>query len=90
MNLDALLLALLAALLAAVPALGWALMERNRANRAEARAFELQVASSRLRGMEEQEAKNAAFLQAHPAAAIAEKLMRRSCRPGPLRASLRR
>jgi DNA recombination protein RmuC len=78
MNLDALLLALLAALLAAVPALGWALMERNRANRAEARAFELQDAASRLRVMEEQEAKNAAFLQAQAAAAIAEQVMKRA------------
>jgi len=78
MNLDSLLLALLAALLAAIPALAWALMERGRANRAEARAFELQDAAARLRMMEEQEAKNSAFLQAQAAAAIAEQVMKRA------------
>lgn len=78
MNLYAVLLALLAALLAAIPALAWALMERGRANRAEARAFELQDAAARLRLMEEQEAKNAAFLQAQAAAAIAEQVMKRA------------
>ena len=78
MNLDVVLLALLAALLAAIPALAWALMERGRANRAEARAFELQDAAARLRLMEEQEAKNAAFLQAQAAAAIAEQVMKRA------------
>lgn len=78
MNLDAILLAVLAALLAAVPLLAWALMERGRANRAEARAFELQEAAARLRLLEEQEAKNAAFLQAQAAAAIAEQVMKRA------------
>lgn len=78
MNLDAVLLALLAALLAAIPALAWALMERGRANRAEAKAFELQDAAARLRLMEEQEAKNAAFLQGQAAAAIAEQVMKRA------------
>jgi DNA recombination protein RmuC len=78
MNLDSLLLAVLAALLAAIPALAWALMERGRANRAEARAYELQEAAARLRVMEEQEAKNAAFLQAQAAAAIAEQVMKRA------------
>ncbi|MGH6998423.1 MAG: DNA recombination protein RmuC [Phenylobacterium sp.] len=78
MNLDAILLAMLAALLAAIPALAWALMERGRANRAEARAFELQDAAARLRLLEEQEAKNTAFLQAQAAAAIAEQVMKRA------------
>jgi len=78
MNLDALLLALLAALLAAIPLLAWALMERARAGRAEARAFELQEAAARLRLLEEQEEKNAAFLQAQAAAAIAEQVMKRA------------
>ncbi|MCX7587962.1 DNA recombination protein RmuC [Phenylobacterium sp. 58.2.17] len=78
MNLDAILLAMLAALLAAIPALAWALMERGRANRAEARAFELQDAAARLRLLEEQEAKNSAFLQAQAAAAIAEQVMKRA------------
>ncbi|MBA4013368.1 MAG: DNA recombination protein RmuC [Phenylobacterium sp.] len=78
MNLDSLLLAVLAALLAAIPALAWALMERGRANRAEARASELQDAAVRLRLLEEQEAKNTAFLQAQAAAAIAEQVMKRA------------
>ena len=78
MNLDAILLAVLAALLAAIPALAWALLERGRANRAEARAFELQDAAARLRLLEEQEAKNSAFLQAQAAAAIAEQVMKRA------------
>ncbi len=78
MNLDAILLAMLAALLAAIPALAWALLERGRANRAEARAFELQDAAARLRLLEEQEAKNSAFLQAQAAAAIAEQVMKRA------------
>ncbi|HEY9236423.1 MAG TPA: DNA recombination protein RmuC [Phenylobacterium sp.] len=78
MNLDAVLLALLAALLAAIPALAWAFMERGRANRAEARALELQDAAARLRVMEEQEAKNAVFLQSQAAAAIAEQVMKRA------------
>lgn len=78
MNLDSILLALLAALLAAIPALAWALTERSRANRAEARAFELQDAAARLRVLEEHEAKNAGFLQSQAAAAIAEQVMKRA------------
>ena len=78
MNPDVILLAALAALLAAVPALAWALMERGRADRAEARAFELQEAAARLRLMEEQEARNSAVLQAQAAAAIAEQVMKRA------------
>ena len=78
MNLDAILLAILAALLAAIPMLAWALMERGRAGRAEARVFELQQAAARLRVLEEQEEKNAAFLQARAAEAIAEQVMKRA------------
>lgn len=78
MNFDAILLALLAALLAAIPALAWALMERNRANRAEGRVLELQDAAVRLRVLEEQEEKNTAFLQAKAAEAIAEQVMKRA------------
>ena len=66
---DAILLAILAALLAAIPMLAWALMERGRAGRAEGRVFELQQAAARLRVLEEQEEKNAAFLQARAAEA---------------------
>ena len=78
MNLDSILLAILAALLAAIPMLAWALMERGRAGRAEARVFELQQAAARLRVLEEQEEKNAAFLQARAAEAIAEQVMKRA------------
>lgn len=78
MNLDSILLALLAALLAAIPMLAWALMERARAGRAEARTFELQQAAARLQVLEEQEEKNAAFLQSQAAAAIAEQVMKRA------------
>jgi DNA recombination protein RmuC len=78
MNLDSILLALLAALLAAIPMLAWALMERGRAGRAEARVFELQQAAARLQVLEEQEEKNAAFLQSQAAAAIAEQVMKRA------------
>ena len=71
MNLDFFLIALIAALVAAAPAIAWALMERSRANRAEARAWDLQDAAARVRVMEEQSAKNSAFLQAEAAATIA-------------------
>ena len=78
MNPDSILLALLAALLAAIPMLAWALMERGRAARAEARVYELQQAAARLQVLEEQEEKNAAFLQSQAAAAIAEQVMKRA------------
>lgn len=78
MNLDFFLIALIAALVAATPAIAWALMERNRANRAEARAWDLQDAAARVRVMEEQSAKNSAFLQAEAAATIAEQVMKRA------------
>ena len=78
MNLDFFLIALIAALVAAAPAIAWALMERNRANRAEARAWDLQDAAARVRVMEEHSAKNSAFLQAEAAATIAEQVMKRA------------
>lgn len=78
MNFDFVLIALIAALVAAAPAIAWALMERGRANRAEARAWDLQDAAARLRMMEEQSAKNSAFLQAEAAATIAEQVMKRA------------
>ena len=78
MNPDSILLALLAALLAAIPMLAWALMERGRAARAEARVYELQQAAARLQVLEEQEEKNAAFLQSQAAVAIAEQVMKRA------------
>ena len=78
MNLDPVLLALLAALLAGVPALIWALSERGRANRAEARALTLQEAATRVRIIEEMGAKNAALLQGEAANAIAEQVLKRA------------
>ncbi|MES3029670.1 MAG: DNA recombination protein RmuC [Pseudomonadota bacterium] len=78
MNFDFVLIALIAALVAAAPAIAWALMERGRANRAEGRAWDLQDAAARLRMMEEQSAKNSAFLQAEAAATIAEQVMKRA------------
>jgi len=78
MNFETLLLILVAALLVAVPLLAWALMERGRANRAEARAWELQDAAVRVKIIEEQGAKNAAFLQGEAANAIAEQVLKRA------------
>lgn len=78
MNLDPVLLALLAALLAGVPAFIWALSERGRANRAEARAMSLQEAATRVRIIEEMGAKNAALLQGEAANAIAEQVLKRA------------
>lgn len=65
-------------LFAAVIGFAWALMERGRANRAEARAWELQDLAARARLIEEQGAKNAAFIQAEAANAIAEQLLKRA------------
>lgn len=78
MNFDAILLALLAALVAAIPAIAWALMERARANRAEARAWEGQEAAARLRLIEEQSARNASILQAEAVASIADQVLKRA------------
>ncbi len=68
----------LVGLLAAVAGFAWAFMERGRANRAEARAWGLQDAAARVRLMEEQGAKNAAYIQADAAAAIAEQVLKRA------------
>ena len=68
----------LVGLFAAVAGFAWALMERGRANRAEARAWELQDLAARARLIEEQGAKNAAFIQAEAANAIAEQLLKRA------------
>ncbi len=65
-------------LFAAVIGFAWALMERGRANRAEARAWELQDLAARARLIEEQGAKNAAFIQTEAANAIAEQLLKRA------------
>ncbi|MDP3855640.1 DNA recombination protein RmuC [Phenylobacterium sp.] len=78
MNFETLLLILAAALLVGLPLLAWALMERGRANRAEARAWSLQDAAVRVKIIEEQGAKNAAFLQGEAASAIAEQVLKRA------------
>lgn len=78
MNFDPLLLVALIGLLAAVIGFAWALMERGRANRAEARAWELQDAAARVRVIEEMGAKNAALLQGEAANTIAEMVLKRA------------
>ena len=75
---NATLLVALVGLLAAGIGFAWALMERGRANRAEARAWELQGVASRVSLIEEQGAKNAAFIQAEAAGAIAEQVLKRA------------
>ena len=75
---NATLLVALVGLLAAGIGFAWALMERSRANRAEARAWELQDAAVRVRIIEEQGAKNAAFLQAEAVGAIADQVLKRA------------
>jgi DNA recombination protein RmuC len=75
---NATLLVALVGLLAAGIGFAWALMERGRANRAEARAWELQDAAVRVRIIEEQGAKNAAFLHAEAAGAIADQVLKRA------------
>jgi len=78
MNFDPVLLVALIGLLAAVIGFAWALMERGRANRAEARAWELQDAAARVRVIEEMGAKNAALLQGEAANTIAEMVLKRA------------
>lgn len=78
MNFDPILLVALVGLLAAVIGFAWALMERGRANRAEARAWELQDAAARVRVIEEMGAKNAALLQGEAANTIAEMVLKRA------------
>src|SRR3990167_7001108 len=78
MNADASLLAALFAALAALVGFAWALMERGRANRAEARAWQFQDAATRVKVIEEMGAKNAALLQGEAANAIAEQVLKRA------------
>ncbi|CAN5873322.1 hypothetical protein BH11PSE1_BH11PSE1_07630 [soil metagenome] len=74
---SALILAVVA-LVAAAIGFTWALMERGRANRAEARAWELQDSASRLRLIEEQGGRNAALIQAEAVTAIADQVLKRA------------
>ncbi|MES2341414.1 MAG: DNA recombination protein RmuC [Pseudomonadota bacterium] len=75
---NSLLILLVAALVAAAIGFTWALMERGRANRAEARAWDLQDSASRLKLIEEQGGRNAAIIQAEAASAIAEQVLKRA------------
>jgi DNA recombination protein RmuC len=75
---NATLIVALVGLAAAAVGFAWALMERGRANRAEARAWELQGVASRVKLIEEQGAKNAAFLQAEAVGAIADQVLKRA------------
>ena len=72
-----LIVAALGLVLAAI-GFAWALMERARANRAEARAWQLQDAAARVKVIEEMGAKNAALLQGEAANAIAEQVLKRA------------
>ncbi|MFN3512097.1 MAG: DNA recombination protein RmuC [Phenylobacterium sp.] len=72
------LLLAFAATAAAAVGFAWAFLERARANRAEARAWELQEAAARARVLEDQAEKNAAFLQAQAAEAIAAQVLKRA------------
>jgi len=75
---NSLLILLVVALVAAAIGFTWALMERGRANRAEARAWDLQDSASRLKLIEEQGGRNAAIIQAEAASAIAEQVLKRA------------
>ena len=75
---NSLLIFLVIALVAAAIGFTWALMERGRANRAEARAWALQDSASRLKLIEEQGGRNAAIIQAEAANAIAEQVLKRA------------
>ncbi|MBR7621617.1 DNA recombination protein RmuC [Phenylobacterium sp. 20VBR1] len=75
---NSLLIFLVVALVAAAIGFTWALMERGRANRAEARAWELQDSASRLRLIEEQGGRNAALIQAEAVTAIADQVLKRA------------
>lgn len=72
------LIVALLGLAAAVIGFAWALMERGRANKAEGRAWELQELAARAQVLEEQGAKNAEFIQAAAANAIAEQVLKRA------------
>ncbi|MDO8325203.1 DNA recombination protein RmuC [Phenylobacterium sp.] len=75
---NSLLIFLVIALVAAAIGFTWALMERGRANRAEARSWALQDSASRLKLIEEQGGRNAAIIQAEAANAIAEQVLKRA------------
>ncbi|MCE2819823.1 MAG: DNA recombination protein RmuC, partial [Phenylobacterium sp.] len=72
-----LLIALLGFALTLV-AVVWAVLERGRADRAEARIFDLQSAAARVQVIEDMAARNAELLQAEAAGAIAEQLLARA------------
>ncbi|MDP3748285.1 MAG: DNA recombination protein RmuC [Phenylobacterium sp.] len=78
MNFDPALLLAIVGLVAALVGFAWALMERGRANRAEARAWQFQDAATRVKVIEEMGAKNAALLQGEAANAIAEQVLKRA------------
>ncbi|WP_340644654.1 DNA recombination protein RmuC [Phenylobacterium sp.] len=75
---NSLLIFLVVALVAAAIGFTWALMERGRANRAEARAWALQDSASRLKLIEEQGGRNAALIQAEAVTAIADQVLKRA------------
>ncbi|OYU71520.1 MAG: DNA recombination protein RmuC [Alphaproteobacteria bacterium PA2] len=78
MNLDPVLLLAVLFFAAAVVAIFWALMERSRADKAEARVYGLQDAAARVKVLEEMGAKTAALLQGEAVTAIAEQVLKRA------------
>ena len=78
MNFDLALMLAVIGFVAAAIGFGWALMERARADRAEARAWGLSDAAARVRIIEEMGAKNAALLQGEAVSAIADQLLKRA------------
>ncbi|OXE37193.1 MAG: DNA recombination protein RmuC [Phenylobacterium zucineum] len=78
MNLDPVLLIAAVFFVAALGAVAWALMERRRAERAEARVYGLQDAATRVKILEEMGAKAAALLQGEAVSAIAEQVLKRA------------
>ena len=62
----------------ALVAVIWAVLERGRADRAEARVLELQATAARVQVIEEMAARNAGLLQAEAAGAIADQLIARA------------
>lgn len=85
MNIDPVLIMLLAAALLSLVSVAWAILERRRADRADRRAWDLSVrateAESRLRLIEDQSATQTELLRAqaaNSAAEVAESLMKRA------------
>ena len=72
-----LLIALLGFAVALVAVI-WAVLERGRADRAEARVLDLQATAARVQVIEEMAARNAELLQAEAAGAIAQQLLDRA------------